>query len=77
MQRRHFLVCTVNNEYKLRELEPALAAGLERFGALAGRYFSVESIHWTFYFINTEVTREEADTIAAELTQKFLSQQNH
>lgn len=72
MQRRHFLVQEHNSNYKLKEIEPAIARGIELFGTITGQYRAIESIHWTFYFMNCRVSNNRADEIAAELTQDFL-----
>ncbi|GAB5492856.1 MAG: hypothetical protein Phog2KO_30710 [Phototrophicaceae bacterium] len=82
MQHRHFLVSPENDDYKLRELLPEIAESIRKFGTPAGQYYTVESIHWTFYFMNCKISRRHAEKISAELTQNFLdgksiSQINH
>ena len=74
MQRRHFLVCEVDNTLKLKEIDPQLARGIWQFGAIEGHYTSVEMAHWTFYFLNTNVTRCRANEIAAQLAHEFSMQ---
>lgn len=83
LERRHFLVREVNGRYELRELEPDIAHGLSQYGFPTGEFttpadqiYSVHSIHWTFYFLHSQISRERADEVAAELTQQFLNNQN-
>lgn len=73
MQRRHFLVREYGGEYKLREIESTIGQAIQQVGIPTGNYYAVESIHWTFYFMNCNVTPYRADEIASELTQQFLA----
>jgi hypothetical protein len=75
IQRRHFLVKEMNGEYVLKELDPAIARGIRRFGTLTGRFHSVKSIRWIFYFMHCNISPADADHVAAQLTQEFLEGQ--
>ncbi|MEO1289752.1 MAG: hypothetical protein AAFV93_18470 [Chloroflexota bacterium] len=72
MQRRHFLVKEVEGDYQLKEIDPTIANAISLFGTITGQCHSVESIHWTFYFMNAHVSAHRADVIASQLTQNFL-----
>ncbi|MGJ3238750.1 MAG: hypothetical protein ACFE0Q_08605 [Anaerolineae bacterium] len=73
MQRRHFLVKEEDGDYKLKEIDPAIAQGISLFGTITGQCYSVEAVHWTFYFMNACISNEHADKIATQLTQDFLT----
>lgn len=72
MQKRHFLVREVHGDYKLREIEPTIAEGVNEFGTMTGSFNTVESVRWIFYFMNCNIGINHADKVAAELTQDFL-----
>ncbi|MEL6308208.1 MAG: hypothetical protein AAFV98_01560 [Chloroflexota bacterium] len=72
MQRRHFLVQERDSSYELKEIAPAIAHGIALFGTTTGQYRAIESIRWTFYFMNCKISSDRADDIAAELTEDFL-----
>ena len=72
MQKRHFLVREVNGDYKLREIDAAIADGINEFGTMTGSFNSVESVRWIFYFMNCNIGINRADKVAAQLTQDFL-----
>lgn len=73
MERRHFLVRECNGDYQLREIAPAIGEGIRQFGTITGQCQAVESVRWTFYFMNIHLTTDEANVIAEELTQDFLA----
>ena len=73
MQHRHFLVQGEAGDYKLREIDPVIAKGISLFGIITGNCYSIESEHWTFYFMNFHISDERADTIAQELMQDWQS----
>lgn len=76
VQRRHFLVRETEDGYQLREIDPDIAHGVDQYGTTTGeckRLYAVESIHWTFYFVNARINRRHADEIAEQLTQEFLN----
>jgi hypothetical protein len=74
-QRRHFLVREVEGDYQLKEIPAEIGASIDTYGARTGecrKYYSVESIHWTFYFINSQISRKRADEVAEQLTHEFM-----
>lgn len=81
MQKRHFLVREIDGILRLREIDPAIAHRLHVFGTPIGScersrgqaIHKVESIRWFFYFLNTNMTRDRADEIAAQLTEEFMN----
>lgn len=77
MQRRHFLVKEVQGNYQLREIDATLANAMQLFGIITGQCHSVESVHWTFYFMNSDVSECRADMIATQLTNEFLQSKRH
>lgn len=73
MQRRHFIVKRYDNHYHLKEVDAAIGNSIHQFGAMTGHFYSVEATHWTFYFLHTNITIEEADAVAARLAQRFMA----
>ncbi len=71
IQRRHFLVREVQDDYQLRELDATIAQAIHQVGTTMGLCTSVQECHWTFYFMNSNISPREADTVAARLAQEF------
>lgn len=71
IRRRHFLVREVGDDYQLRELDSTIAHAIHQFGTTIGLCTSVQSCHWTFYFMNSNIAPKEADRVAAKLAQEF------
>ena len=72
MQRRHFLVRENEGNYQLREIDSTIAHAMSLFGTITGQCHSVESVNWTFYFMNSQISEQRADKIATQLTNEFL-----
>ena len=73
MQRRHFLVkADDNGTYSLREIDPVIADAISFFGINTGQcYHAVESNHWSFYFMNLNISETKANQIASHLIKDF------
>jgi len=77
MQRRHFLVRETEDEYQLRELDSNIAQAIHQFGTTMGLCTSVQECHWTFYFMNSDMSPKQADEIAAKLAREFQEGKRH
>lgn len=77
IQRRHFLVREVNDDYQLKELDAAIAHALHQVGTTMGLCTSVHECHWTFYFMNSNISPAEADNVAAKLAHEFQEGKRH
>ena len=74
MQYRHFLVEEKEGDYKLREIDAVIANGISLFGIITGQCHTVESQAWKFYFMNSHLSEQHADTLAQELSEQYLKE---
>lgn len=88
MSKRHYLVHKDNGDYQLKEIDPCLAKSMSQYGTRTGEcltshtgrliedYFAVESIHWYFYFLRSDISPHDANEIAKQLTVDLLQSQD-
>lgn len=72
MHYRHFLVKEEDCDYQLREIDTAVANGIRLFGTITGQSYTVTVGKCTFYFMNTSISLQQANTIASELAEDIL-----
>jgi len=70
-QYRHFLVKAVEGQFHMREIDAAIAQGIEQFGITVGQCATAKSEQWIFYFLHQDIPHERANEIAKELVQEI------